>query len=165
LTSKVNSAIIEEPRDENNEPRQKRKNMKKLNIASTAMKRTYKNNGQHLEQKIRYFLTGEICKADNLEHSKGGDVLNYQVKSARATVCKGKDLKGYLDMDGATEYIYITKEENAYIMSREEYTEFVEEFGTLTRESAKNGGHEKIRLGHESKKMLEWLEERAEPLS
>ena len=135
--------------------------MKKLNISGTVMERTYKNNGQHLEQKIRYFLTGEICKADNLEHSKGGDVLNYQVKSARATVCKGRDLKAYLDMDGATEYIYITKEENAYIMSREEYTEFVEEFGTLTRESEKNGGHEKIRLGHESKKMIEWLEGKA----
>lgn len=135
--------------------------MQKLNISGVTMERTYKNNGQHLEQKLDLCLTGVLRKANNRPHTEGGDVLNYQVKSARATVCKGRDLKAYLDVDGATEYIYITKEENAYIMSREEYTDFVEEFGTLTRESAKNGGHEKIRLGHESKKMLEWLEGRA----
>jgi hypothetical protein len=42
-------------------------------------------------------------------------------------------------------------------MNRTEYTAFVETFGTVTCESAKNGGHEKIRLGHETAKLLEWL--------
>lgn len=135
--------------------------MKKLNIATVEMERFYKNNGQHLEQKIRYFFTGEIVKADNLEHSKGADILNYQVKSARATVCRGRDLLAYLEMDSATEFIYISKDEIAYIMSKEEYINFVKEFGTVTRESTKNGGHEKIRLGHETSKLLEWLEKRA----
>jgi hypothetical protein len=42
-------------------------------------------------------------------------------------------------------------------MNRTEYIAFVETFGTVTCESAKNGGHKKIRLGHETAKLLEWL--------
>ena len=119
--------------------------------------RTYKNNGQHLEQWFRFTLTGKIEKADNIEHDKGTDIGNYSVKSARATVCKGTDLNAYLDTDKATEFVYITKDLVAYIMNRTEYTAFVETFGTVTTESAKNGGKTKTRLGHETAKMLEWL--------
>lgn len=126
-------------------------------ITLTDINRTYSNNGQHLEQVFRYNLTGEIAKADNLAHDKGCDLLHYSVKSARATVCKGTDLETYLDTDKATEFVYITKDLTAYIMNRTEYTAFVETFGTVTCESAKNGGHKKIRLGHETAKMLEWL--------
>jgi hypothetical protein len=119
--------------------------------------RTYKNNGQHLEQWFRYSLTGKIEKADNLAHDKGCDLFNYSVKSARATVCKGTDLLSYLATDKATEFVYITANGIAYIMNKSEYIAFVNTFGTVTRESAKNGGHEKIRLGHETAKLLEWL--------
>ena len=126
-------------------------------ITLTDIDRTYTNNGQHLEQVFRYNLTGEIAKADNLAHDKGTDLLNYSVKSARATVCKGTDLDTYLDTDKATEFVYITKNLIAYIMNRTEYTAFVKTFGTVTCESAKNGGHKKIRLGHETAKLLEWL--------
>jgi hypothetical protein len=119
--------------------------------------RTYKNNGQHLEQWFRFTLTGKIEKADNIAHDKGTDLLHYSVKSARATVCKGTDLTTYLNTDKATEFVYITANGIAYIMNRIEYTAFVETFGTVTTESAKNGGHKKIRLGHETAKLLEWL--------
>ena len=126
-------------------------------ITLNPIERTYKNNGQHLEQTFRFNLTGNIEKADNLPHDKGTDIGNYSVKSARATVCKGTDLNAYLDTDKATEFVYITKNLVAYIMSKTEYIDFVNEFGTVTTESAKNGGKEKIRLGHETAKMLEWL--------
>ena len=119
--------------------------------------RTYKNNGQHLEQWFRFTLTGKIEKADNLAHDKGTDIGNYSVKSARATVCKGTDITAYLNTDKATEFVYITANGIAYIMNRTEYIAFVENFGTVTTESAKNGGHKKIRLGHETAKLLEWL--------
>lgn len=119
--------------------------------------RTYKNNGQHLEQWFRYTLTGKIEKADNIPHDKGTDFGTYSIKSARATVCKGTNLTEYLNSDKATEFVYITASGIAYIMNRSEYIAFVETFGTVTRESAKNGGHEKIRLGHETAKLLEWL--------
>lgn len=121
----------------------------------------YKNNGQALEQEYRYYKSGKVEKADNIAHDKGTDFGNYSIKSARATVCKGKDLFGYLATDKATEFVYLTKSKIAYIMSKTEYIDFVNTFGTITRESDKNGGAEKIRLGHETAKMLEWLNERA----
>jgi hypothetical protein len=129
--------------------------MKTLQI--TEIERTYANNGQHLEQCFRYTLTGKIEKADNIAHDKGTDFGNYSIKSARATVCKGTNITEYLDTDKATEFVYITKTLTAYIMNRVEYVEFVTLFGTVTTESKKNGGHSKIRLGHETAKLLEWL--------
>ena len=71
-----------------------------MNIADT-FARTYANNGQHLEQCARYFFTGEITKADNKPHTDGGDIDDIQIKTARATVCKGLDLEKYLETDGA----------------------------------------------------------------
>lgn len=127
-----------------------------MNIADT-FARTYANNGQHLEQCARFFLTGTIAKADNKAHTDGGDVGSLQLKSARATVCKGNDIEKYLATDGATEYGYITKDFVLYTMNRNEYIEFCTVFGTKDRESTANGGGEKIRLKSESKKMLEWL--------
>lgn len=121
----------------------------------------YANHGQNAEQSIRKALTGEITKADNLAHDKSADCLGYQIKSARATVCKGTDIRAYLATDCATEYIYGTNDGTAYIMSRTEYIEFVEVFGTVTRESSRNGGAEKIRLKSESVALLNYLEMRA----
>ena len=130
--------------------------MKTITLAR--LDREYKNNGQEAERIFRYTMTGEIAKADNLAHNLGTDCLSYQVKSARATVCRGRDLLAYLAEDKATEFAYVLADfSKAYIMSKEEYTEFVSLFGTVTRESTKNGGHEKIRLGHETDKMREWL--------
>lgn len=122
--------------------------------------RQYKNNGQHMEQWTRFTLTGETTKADNLAHDKGADCLGYQIKSARATVCKGTDIRAYLATDMATKYIYATADGIAYVMTRVEYIEFVEKFGTVTRESQANGGAEKIRLKSESLALLTYLAER-----
>lgn len=135
--------------------------MKKL-ILATDFTRQYKNNGQHMEQLVRYTLTGKIAKADNLNHDSVTDCKQYQIKSARATVCKGTDIRAYLATDKATEYIYATKNGIAYIMSRDEYIEFCETFGTVTRDSTSNGGATKTRLRYETPTMLAWLEDRAE---
>lgn len=121
----------------------------------------YKNNGQNAEQSIRFALTGEIKKADNVRFDLDSDCLNYQIKSARATVCKGTDLKAYLDLDASSEYIYGDKEGTAWVMTREEYEEFCTEFGSVQADSKKNGGELKIRLKSESKAMKEWLKARA----
>lgn len=130
--------------------------MKTITLAK--LDRQYANNGQEAERIFRYTLTGEIAKADNLPHNLGADCLNYQVKSARATVCRGTDLEAYLATDKATEFAYVNADfTTAYIMNKAEYTEFVRQFGTVTTESAKNGGHRKIRLKTEGKEMREWL--------
>lgn len=120
----------------------------------------YANHGQNAEQSIRFALIGTIERADNIKHNLGTDCLTYQIKSARASVCKGTSIEEYLAEDKATEYIYGTKEGVAYVMSREEYIAFVKEFGTVTKESGKNGGAEKIRLKHETSAMLNYLKER-----
>jgi hypothetical protein len=133
--------------------------MKKITLAEIT--RQYKNNGQHAEQVVRFTLTGEITKADNKAYNLASDCLNYQIKSARATVCKGCDLKAYLDADAASGYIYVMADfKTAYIMNRNEYEKFVYAFGTVTRESTKNGGATKIRLNHETNKMKQWFAER-----
>ena len=137
--------------------RQKGTTMKKFNIPE--MPTFYKNVGQEAERRVRYALTGEIAKADNLAHNLGTDCLHYQIKGARASVCRGRDIEAYLAEDKATEFIYVTADlKSGYIMSKSEYIEFIKTFGTLTRESTKNGGHEKIRLKHESNEVREWLE-------
>ena len=124
--------------------------------------RNYAIAGQDIEQSIRYEMTGEVCKADNIPFTVSGDCLGYQVKSARATICKGTDIAEHLKHDAATAYIYGTLEGKGYIMSRSEYLEFTTTFATVTRDSQKNGGAVKTRLKSESKALLRWLEERAE---
>ena len=121
----------------------------------------YRNHGQNAEQSVRFTLTGEIAKADNLRYDLGADCLNYQIKSARATVCKGTDLKAYLDLDAATAYIYADNDGTAWVMDRAEYESFCTEFGSIQADSRKNGGNLKIRLKSESKAMQEWLRARA----
>lgn len=134
--------------------------MNRINLLS--IERYYKNNGQEAERVARFTLTGELAKADNLAHNLGADCLDIQIKSARATVCKGTDLEAYLNLDASNRFGYVTADFKVmYIMSRTEYTEFVNQFGTITKESGKNGGAEKIRLKHESKDMIEWLKARA----
>lgn len=127
-------------------------------ITLKAIERQYTNNGQHAEQVARYTLTGKIEKADNKPHNFGGDCGDLQIKSARATVCKGTDIKAYLEDDGANRYGYVTADFSMmYVMNIDEYITFCTLFGTVTRESDKNGGATKIRLKSESVAMREWL--------
>ena len=130
-------------------------------ITMATIKRVYKNNGQHAEQVFRYTMSGCICKADNTPATVSGDYEDIQIKSARATICKGKDIASHLTTDKAERYAYITADfKTAYIMSKIEYLTFATLFATLTKESLKNGGTEKLRFKSESKAMLEWLQAR-----
>ena len=117
----------------------------------------YANNGQDVERSIRYALTGRTEKADNIPFTLATDCLQYQIKGARATVCKGTDIRAHIERDKATAYIYGSNDNIAYVMSPAEYIEFVERFGTVTRESNKNGGAVKTRLKAEGREMKEWL--------
>lgn len=120
------------------------------------------NNGQHAEQVARFTLTGRIEKADNKPFTLGGDCGDIQIKSARATICKGTDIKAHIEMDGANRYGYVNAEFTMmYMMSADEYFEFATLFGTVTTESKANGGATKVRFKSESKEMREWLQARA----
>ena len=125
-------------------------------IRLKALERTYKNNGQHAEQVFRYTMCGEICKADNLQ---GTDLWDIQIKSSRATVCKGIDLLQAIREDKAKRYAYVTSDfSSAYLMTKKEYYDFTSQFSTITTESKKNGGAIKIRLKEENSKMIQYLE-------
>ena len=131
-------------------------------ISLVKIDRQYKNNGQHCEQRFIYTLSGELRKADNKPYTTGGDYGDIQIKSARATICKGTDLTKHLKEDGANRYAYVVDElDIAYLMNTAEYFDFCTNFGYITRESQKNGGAEKIVLKHESKALLRWLADRA----
>jgi hypothetical protein len=122
------------------------------------VERIYANNGQHAEYSARYNITGEYGKADNKPFWTGGDVLDIQIKSAKATVCKGTDILAHIKRDGAKRYGYVTKDfATMYIMNPAEYAEFVNRFSSVTYDSKKNGGGVKLRLKSESKAMMAWL--------
>ena len=105
---------------------------------------------------------GEICKADNKPFTAGGDCGDIQIKSARATICRGTDIKAHIAMDAANRYGYVTADFSImYLMNADEWFEFASLFGTITRESRKNGGTVKMRLKAENKAMIEWLMARA----
>lgn len=130
-------------------------------ITLKAIPRQYKNAGQHAEQVARFTLTGEIHKADNIPCTVSGDCNGIQIKSARATVCYGTDIKAHIEMDAATEYGYVNADFSMmYIMSPAEYFDFTVKFGTRTTDSSRNGGAVKIRLKSEGKEMRAWLESR-----
>ena len=133
----------------------------KIEYFATDFVSEYRNHGQALEQEYRYYATGKIAKADNLRADKGCDLGTLSIKSARATVCRGTDIRAHLATDKATAFVYLSKAKKAYTMSREEYIAFVETFAKVQYESKKNGGHAKLRLGHETRALIEWLEERA----
>lgn len=120
---------------------------------------SYKNGGQAKEQWLRFVHTGKVIKADNKPYYMGGDIGSIQVKSPKATVCSGYDIKAYIARDTATMYAFVTHEYVTYYMSPAEWIAFVEVFGYRTQESGKNNGTPKIRLLDESKRMRVYLDE------
>ena len=120
--------------------------------------RRYANNGQHAEQVARFTLTGEIVKADNKPFTVGADVLDIQVKSARATVCKGLDIRAHVAIDAAKCYGYVTADfSKMYVMSPDEWIKFVERFATATVDSSK-AHNDILKLPRENKDVRRWLE-------
>lgn len=153
--------------------------MFKMNLEP--VERVYANNGQHAEYAMRKNITGKAILADNLPATAGADVLDIQVKSFHATVCKGTDIRAHVEQDKAQRYAYVTKDfATAYIMSPAEYIDFVDTFGTLDHDSngkrataghttlnghhggasGSNGGGVKIRLKRCEPAMIAWFEER-----
>ena len=136
--------------------------MEKLVLARVS---TARKQADRKEDDFRYAMTG-ICthKHDSVEFSKGADVLDYSIKTSHASLpstLKGETIADKLnDMykrDYANKYVYISDNNDAYIMDKCEFTAFVTEFGRLERDSQKNGGGMKVRLLRESSRMLAWL--------
>lgn len=132
------------------------RSMKKIKIEKIS---TLKNNGQACEQDLRFALTGRIERPDNRKGET--DIFDIQIKSARATLCKGTNLEDYVYSNEANRFAYVTAERVVYIMSKDEFYLFACEFATITTDSSKNGGSQKMRLRYETPTMLAWLESHA----
>lgn len=126
---------------------------------------TARKQADRKEDDFRYAMTGIVThKHDSVEFSKSADVLDYSIKTSHASLpstLKGETIADKLnDMykrDYANKYVYISDNNDAYIMNKCEFTAFVTEFGRLERDSQKNGGGMKVRLLRESSRMLAWL--------
>jgi len=146
--------------------------MYKITLKEMPWEREYANNGQHAQQKAAYTLLGVYQKADNKPFYAGGDVGTMQVKSARASICKGTDIRAHVKADSATCYGYVIKDfKTMYVMTPEEYIEFIDKYAYVGRDSSKarsasgggsNGGGVKLALKTcaENAEMYRWFEGR-----
>lgn len=146
--------------------------MYKVTLKKLPWGREYANNGQHAQQVVAYTLLNEHQKADNKPFYAGGDVGTMQVKSARASICKGTDVRAHVAADSATCYGYVTKDfSTLYVMTPEEYVIFVDKYAYVARDSSKarsasgggsNGGGIKLTLKTcaENAEMYRWFEGR-----
>ena len=117
----------------------------------------YKNVGQDIEQSIRYTVTGKICKADNIPCTQSGDLRDCQIKSSGGRVCKGTNIQQHIQQDKAKRYIYGALNDFAYVLTKEQYYQFVQLFSRITTDSTKEK-NVITRLKDENKSMIEWLE-------
>ena len=128
------------------------------------------NAGINAEQPLRYFLHGYTTAHDSRRFDEASDIDNISVKSAHFTLVQGGLLNGselepmvddYFSRVHSTEFAYVARDFTVYMMNAEEFREFLMTFGTVERDSYKNGGKLKVRARSESKRMVEWLNERA----
>ena len=93
------------------------------------------------------------------------------LKASKFTLMSGNLCEGLTDFDAiwalyehkthSNTFVYVDADYTAYEMNMVEFKTFVYTFCHIERESEKNGGAYKIRCKAESKKMLQWLSERA----
>ena len=128
------------------------------------------NAGINAEQSLRYFLHGYTTAHDSRRFDEASDIDNINVKSAHFTLVQGGLLNGselepmiddYFSRVHSTEFAYVARDFTVYMMNAKEFREFLMAFCTVERDSYKNGGKLKVRARSESKKMMNWLNERA----
>lgn len=105
------------------------------------------NKGEQVEWRVGYELTGEPSKRNNKAGAEGGDVLDWQVKSPKASMVENDNCDGYIFGFADTDYFFQ--------MSKAEFEEFVSQFSYIDRDS--KTGKAKVRIKNDSSKMRKWL--------
>ena len=108
------------------------------------------NRGEAFEWRIGYEKTGVPSLRNNKPATKGGDVGEWQVKSPKASVAEIDNCGGYIFGFADSDFYYE--------MSREEFEEFLQEFGYTDYDSRSK--KKKIRIKNDTAKMRKWLAER-----
>lgn len=126
---------------------------------------THWMNAGEFKEAVRKAVAGFKCEKDaNTPFDKGSDIeeTNTSVKSSGATISpiKGESveeiMKEYFERVHSNNWDYvliIDEEVIVYNMNKEEFKEFVKEFGRLNDRKV-------VRLTKESGKMVRWFEER-----
>lgn len=134
-------------------------------IAADLMRAFPRNIGDRAECLYRYAVTGQLeLKHDSTDGRKRGDVNGDQVKSYHASATRGGelDIKTHVANDAATRFVYVRQDlQTAYIMSPDEWIEFVTCWQEVGRESKGNGGKAKLRIKKETWAMVNWLNNKA----
>lgn len=108
------------------------------------------NKGEAVEWRVGYELTGVPSLRNNKPATQGGDVGEWQVKSPKASVPEIDNCGGYIFGFADSDFYYE--------MSREEFEEFLQEFGYTDYDSRSK--KKKIRIKNDTTKMRKWLAER-----
>ena len=147
--------------------------MKAINIQKFAPA-SVKNNGDRREWAVCGYEGVQRVKHDSTAYDKNSDVnvgtRHISIKASKFSLMSGTLCEGLTKFDDiwnlyatkkhSNEWCYMTEDFTAYFMNEAEFKQFVYEFCHVEKDSAKNGGLSKIRCARESKKMLDWLEER-----
>ena len=113
----------------------------------------------------------ERNRHDNKTYMESSDLVvgdkRISIKSARFTLMSGAFCKGlntvseiwerYEATTHSNTAAYVTKDYEAFEMNMDDFKEFVLTFGSIQKESEKNGGGSKVRCKSESKALLRWL--------
>ena len=108
------------------------------------------NKGEQVEWKVGYELTGEPSERNNKPATAGGDVLEWQVKSPKASLAEVDNCDGYIFGFADADYFFQ--------MSKVEFEEFLTQFSYTDRDS--KTGKAKVRIKNDSSKMRKWLLDR-----
>lgn len=109
------------------------------------------NRGEQVEWRVGYELTGEPSERNNKPGAAGGDVLDWQVKSPKASLTANDNCGGYIFGFADADYFFE--------MTKAEFEEFLTCFSYIDRDS--KSGKAKVRIKSDSSKMRKWLMDRA----
>ena len=149
--------------------------MKSANISKFIPTASVKNAGITREWTVCSYVGITRVTHDHTSYDKDSDVnvgdRHISIKASKFTLMSGNLCEGLSDFDSiwalyahkchSNEWCYVTEDFTAYFMDKDEFKTFVYTFCHIEKESEKNGGAYKIRCKAESKKMLQWFNERA----
>lgn len=109
------------------------------------------NKGEQVEWRVGYELTGKPSERNNKPATAGGDVLDWQVKSPKASMVENDNCDGYIFGFADADFFFE--------MDKAEFEEFLSQFSYIDRDS--KTGKAKVRIKNDSSKMRKWLMDRA----
>lgn len=146
--------------------------MKKFSIEKMNIS---KRPGDNKEMCLCAYMGIERSNHDATRYDMHSDIeagdMNISVKSDHSTLMSGTLCKGlttvidiwnlYASRVHSNTFAYISNDYTVYMMNLSEFHDMIMTFGVIESESGKNKGMKKVRIKHESKTMLKWLDARA----